>query len=69
MEQYRKPSRYSGNPEDLNSVAVDSAKKSVDTFVNPGTPATPLVGVEDRKTGRISGQATARLRENMGPKG
>lgn len=59
------------NPEDLHDIAQgdDKQKKSVDYFVNPGTPENPLVEMADRKTGQISGTATDKLRKNLVPKG
>jgi hypothetical protein len=60
-----------GNPEDLHNIGKgdDKGKKSVDSFVNPGTPENPLVGMDDRKTGQISGTATDKLRKQIVPKG
>lgn len=59
------------DPESLHNIAQgdDKAKKSVDGFINPGTPEAPLVSMEDRKTGVISGTATDKLRKNLVPKG
>lgn len=54
--------------ENLHKIAQDTGKKSVDTFVNPGTPENPLVGMADRKTGQISGTADSKLRSHMQPK-
>ena len=58
---------YSGEPESLHEIKNDLGKKSVDGFVNPGTPENPMVGMEDRKTGQIGGSASERLRARLSP--
>lgn len=60
---------YSGEAEDLNNIANETTKKSVDTFVNPGTPENPLVDMNERKTGIISGSASQKLKDHLNPKG
>jgi len=58
--------RHSMQPaEDLHNIANETGKKSVDTFVNPGTPDSALVGMDSRKTGKVSGTADSRLRAHM----
>lgn len=53
-----------GSPEDLHKVGQGTGKVATDSFVNPGTPANPLVGMDDRKSGTISG-GTGKLKDHM----
>lgn len=57
------------SPEALHDVAKGLDKQTTDEFVNPGTPTSPLVSMGDRKTGEVAGSGTAKLRENLVPKG
>lgn len=57
------------NPEALHDRVKDLGKKTGDGFVNPGTPESPLVSMDDRKTGEVAGSGTSKLRENLVPKG
>lgn len=60
-------STQQGEAEDLHKLAHDTAKATGNSFVNPGTPENPLVGMEDRKTGHISGKADEVLRGHTLP--
>jgi len=64
-----KDSIYKKEPEELHNLCKETDKKSVDTFVNPGTHEKGLVTEADRKTGRISGEATQKLRDHASPRG
>lgn len=66
MAESKKES-YMGDPEALHSMSKDLDKKSQDGFLNPGTPAAPLVGMADRKTGQVNGGASDALRSRLQP--
>ena len=62
-----KSESYAGSPEDLNMKHITTDKIAVDAFINPGTPDTPLVNMNDRKTGVVAGGASDILRARLQP--
>ena len=60
------PKRQNTEPaEDLHKLAKGTDKRASAEFVNPGTAASPLVGLAERKTGVISDSANAALQANL----
>jgi hypothetical protein len=53
------------SPEALHDVGQDLDKKVKDTFVNPGTPASPLVSRDQMTQATIKGQGTEELRSHL----
>lgn len=53
------------NPEALHDVAQKTQKVVSDGFVNPGTPANPLVTREQMTQATIKGNASETLRGNL----
>lgn len=53
------------NPEALHDVGQDKSKKVSDNFVNPGTPASPLVSREQMTQATIKGNGAEILRGNI----
>ena len=54
-----------GNPEALHDIGQDTAKKVSDNFVNPGTPASPLVTREQMTQATIKGNGADVLKANI----
>jgi hypothetical protein len=54
-----------GNPEALHDVCQDTGKKVGDGFVNPGTPASPLVTREQMTQATIKGSGADVLKANI----
>ena len=54
-----------GNPESLHDVCQDNGKKVNDNFVNPGTPASPLVTKEQMTQATIKGSGAEVLKANI----
>lgn len=54
-----------GNPEALHDVGQSKEKKVQDTFVNPGTPAAPLVTREQMTQATIKGNGADVLKANI----
>ena len=53
------------NPEALHDIGQSTEKKVKDTFVNPGTPAEPLVTREQMTQATIKGAASQKLRDGI----
>lgn len=51
-----------GNPEALHDVGQSKEKMVADGFVNPGTPASPLVTREQMTQATIKGSGSETLR-------
>ena len=54
-----------GNPEALHDVCQSKEKMVKDTFVNPGTPESPLVTREQMSNATIKGSNTSVLRAGI----
>lgn len=54
-----------GNPEALHDVGQSKEKMVNDTFVNPGTPASPLVTREQMTQATIKGNGADVLKANI----
>lgn len=55
----------SKSPEALHDIGQDKSKKVGEKFVNPGTPATPLVTREQMTQATIKGSGSETLRNNL----
>lgn len=53
------------NPESLHDVGQGKEKLVADTFVNPGTPASPLVTREQMTQATIKGSGAEMLKGNL----
>lgn len=53
------------NPEALHDIGQDLSKKVKDTFVNPGTPSSPLVTRDQMTQATVKGSGTEELRNNL----
>ena len=53
------------NPEALHDVGQDKSKKVSDNFVNPGTPASPLVTRDQMTSATIRGNGSDILKANI----
>lgn len=53
------------NAESLHTVGKDKTSKTGPGFVNPGTPASPLVSLGDMKTQGTVASGTAKLKSVM----
>lgn len=53
------------NPESLHNLSKSTKSPTKGSFVNPGTPASPLVSMSDRNTGKLGSEANSRLRKNL----
>ena len=51
--------------EALHNVGNSLTSPTTGNFVNPGTPAAPFVGMDDRKTGMVSKTSTEGIRNHM----
>lgn len=56
---------FSGNPEALHDVGQSKERMVGDAFVNPGTPASPLVSREQMTQATIQGNGAQVLRDNI----
>lgn len=56
---------YSGNPEALHDVGQGKEKMVSDSFVNPGTPASPLVSYAQMTQATIKGNGADILKANL----
>ena len=56
---------YAGNPEALHDVGQSKEKVVGDNFVNPGTPASPLVSREQMTQATVKGNGAEVLRNNI----
>lgn len=56
---------YAGNPEALHDVGQSKERMVDDKFVNPGTPASPLVSREQMTQATIKGNGAEVLRNNI----
>ena len=54
-----------GNPEALHDVGQGKEKMVKDEFVNPGTPASPLVTREQMTQATIKGSGAETLKNNL----
>lgn len=52
------------NPEELHDISQDTSKAVSDNFVNPGTPASPIVKREEMSKATLSG-GTEQLRKKL----
>jgi hypothetical protein len=57
--------KHTSDPEALANVGQSDEQHVGPGFVNQGIPATPLATLEDRKTGKVSDSANAKLRDAM----
>ena len=53
------------NPEALHDICQDKGKQVNDKFVNPGTPETPLVSMEQMTKATIRGNGSDILKANL----
>lgn len=53
------------NPEALHDVGQSKEKMVADNFVNPGTPASPLVSREQMTQATIRGNGSEIMRGNL----
>lgn len=53
------------NPEALHDLAKSKTSPTTPSFVNPGTPASPLVKIEDLENPEVSPAATQMLRDKL----
>lgn len=53
------------NPEALHDVGQSKEKMVADNFVNPGTPASPLVSREQMTQATIRGNGSEVMRGNL----
>lgn len=54
-----------GNPEALHDIGQDKGMQVNPKFVNPGTPATPLVSRENMTQATIKGNGADILKANL----
>ena len=54
-----------GNPEALHDISQSTEKMVKDTFVNPGTPASPLVSRDQMTQATIKGNGADVLKANI----
>ena len=54
-----------GNPEALHDIGQNLGKQVSDNFVNPGTPASPLVSREQMTQATIRGNGSEVLKANI----
>ena len=54
-----------GNPEALHDIGQSKEKQVSDNFVNPGTPASPLVSREQMTQATIKGNGAEILKGNL----
>lgn len=54
-----------GNPEALHDIGQSTAKMVSDNFVNPGTPAAPLVSRDQMTQATIRGNGADVLKANI----
>lgn len=54
-----------GNPEALHDVGQSTEKMVSDNFVNPGTPASPLVNRDQMTQATIKGNGADMLKANI----
>lgn len=55
----------SGNPEALHDIGQGTEKMVADNFVNPGTPASPLVSRDQMTQATIKGNGADVLKANI----
>ena len=64
MRSDRKAPMGTGNPESLHQVGKGTDSKVGTAFLNPGTPESALMSMNDRKSGRAPGANEQMLREH-----
>lgn len=62
MKSDKTPAAGTSNPESLHQMGRGTEQMSMPQYLNPGTPESALVRMEDRKSGRAPGANEDMLR-------